>query len=83
VLLALKNMDGETTEAWRAVLDDLVSRGLRRPAFLILDGALQHANATSKALACAVIVGSLRISVGGPVPSINQAPRLVRRSAGR
>ena len=39
VLLALKNMGGETTEAWRAVLDDLVSRGLRRPAFLIVDGA--------------------------------------------
>ena len=33
VLLALKNMGGETTEAWRAVLDDLVNRGLRRPAF--------------------------------------------------
>jgi transposase-like protein len=28
-----------TTEAWRAVLDDLVDRGLRRPAFLIVDGA--------------------------------------------
>jgi len=25
--LALKNMGGETTEAWRAVLDDLVDRG--------------------------------------------------------
>src|SRR5437764_11444024 len=32
-------MGGETTEAWRAVLDDLVDRGLRRPAFLIVDGA--------------------------------------------
>jgi putative transposase len=40
VLLALKTMGGETTEAWRAVLDDLVDRGLRRPAFLIVDGAL-------------------------------------------
>src|SRR5262245_3775338 len=39
VLLALKNMGGETTEAGRAVLDDLVNRGLRRPAFLIVDGA--------------------------------------------
>jgi transposase-like protein len=28
VLLAVKNMGGETTEAWRAVLDGLVSRGL-------------------------------------------------------
>ena len=32
-------MGGETTEAWRAVLDDLVDRGLHRPAFLIVDGA--------------------------------------------
>ena len=31
VLLAVKNMGGETSEAWRAVLDDLVKRGLRRP----------------------------------------------------
>src|SRR5947207_928821 len=32
-------MGGETTEAWRAVLDDLIKRGLRRPEFLIVDGA--------------------------------------------
>jgi transposase-like protein len=38
VLLAVKNMGGETTEAWRTVLDDLVGRGLRRPEFLIVDG---------------------------------------------
>ncbi len=39
VLLAIKSMGGETTEAWRTVLDDLVGRGLRRPEFLIVDGA--------------------------------------------
>ena len=38
VLLAVKNMGGETSEAWRAVLDDLVKRGLRRPEFLMVDG---------------------------------------------
>jgi putative transposase len=38
VLLAVKNMGGETNEAWRAVLDDLVKRGLRQPEFLIVDG---------------------------------------------
>jgi len=38
VLLAVKNMGGETAEAWRTVLDDLVARGLRRPEFLIVDG---------------------------------------------
>jgi transposase-like protein len=39
VLLLVKDMGGETTEAWRAVIDDLIARGLRRPAFLITDGA--------------------------------------------
>ena len=38
VLLAVKNMGGETSEAWRAVFDDLVKRGLRKPEFLIVDG---------------------------------------------
>jgi transposase-like protein len=38
VLLAVKNMGGETSEAWRAVLDDLLKRGLRKPEFVIVDG---------------------------------------------
>jgi len=48
VLLAVKNMGGETSEAWRAVLDDLVKRGLRQPEFLIVDGGsgLEQALAT-------------------------------------
>ena len=39
VLLAIKSMGGESTEAWRTVLDDLIKRGLQRPEFLIFDGA--------------------------------------------
>jgi putative transposase len=39
VLLAIKSMGNESTEAWRAVLDDLIQRGLRRPQFIIVDGA--------------------------------------------
>jgi putative transposase len=39
VLLAIKSMGGESAEAWRTVLDDLIKRGLRRPEFLIVDGA--------------------------------------------
>lgn len=39
VLLAIKSMGGESAEAWRAVLDDLIGRGLKRPEFLIVDGA--------------------------------------------
>src|ERR1700737_2863736 len=38
VVLAVKNMGGETREVWRAVLDALVKRGLRKPQFLIVDG---------------------------------------------
>src|SRR5215203_2522333 len=39
VLLAIRAMGGESEAAWRAVLDDLVARGLRAPEFLIIDGA--------------------------------------------
>jgi putative transposase len=39
VLLAIRAMGGESEAAWRAVLDDLVARGLRTPEFLITDGA--------------------------------------------
>src|SRR5205814_1706158 len=39
VLLAIKSMGGESTEAWRTVLDDLIKRGLQRPQLLIVDGA--------------------------------------------
>src|SRR5579862_1111099 len=39
ILLAVKAMGSESTEAWRAVLDDVIRRGLRRPEFLIVDGA--------------------------------------------
>jgi putative transposase len=39
VLLAVRNMGGESEAAWRGVLDDLVARGLRSPELLIIDGA--------------------------------------------
>ena len=39
VLLTVRNMGGEGEAAWRAVLDDLVARGLKTPEFLITDGA--------------------------------------------
>jgi putative transposase len=38
VVLAIKNMGGESQEAWRAMLDDLTSRGLVRPDLVIVDG---------------------------------------------
>ena len=39
VLLAVRNMGGESEAAWRGVLDDLIARGLHTPQFLIIDGA--------------------------------------------
>ena len=39
VLLAVRSMGGEGEAAWRAVLDDLIARGLRAPTLLIVDGA--------------------------------------------
>jgi transposase-like protein len=39
VLLAVKNMGGESEAAWRALLDDLTARGLKTPEFVIMDGA--------------------------------------------
>jgi transposase-like protein len=39
VLLAIRAMGGESEAAWRAVLDDVVARGLPTPEFLIIDGA--------------------------------------------
>jgi transposase-like protein len=39
VLLAVKNMGGESEAAWRGVLDDLTRRGLKTPELAIVDGA--------------------------------------------
>src|SRR5260370_338729 len=38
VVVGVKKRGGEAKEAWRAVLDDLVKRGLRKPELLIIDG---------------------------------------------
>jgi putative transposase len=38
ILLAIKNMGGESEAAWRGVLDDLIARGLRTPEFVVVDG---------------------------------------------
>jgi putative transposase len=38
VVLAIKNMGGESEAAWRAVLDALVARGLAKPELVVVDG---------------------------------------------
>jgi len=49
VLLAIKSMGGESSEAWRTVLDDLIKRGLRRPEFLL---SMAHRGSTKQSLPC-------------------------------
>ena len=39
VLLAVRNMGGESEAAWRIVLDDLATRNMATPELLIVDGA--------------------------------------------
>ena len=39
VLLSIRNMGGESKAAWGAFLGDLDARGLKRPEFVIIDGA--------------------------------------------
>ena len=39
VLLAIRSMGGESEAAWRALLDDLVKRGLKTPGLVSVDGA--------------------------------------------
>ncbi len=39
VVLAIRSMGGESQAAWRAVLDDLVRRGMTPPELMIVDGA--------------------------------------------
>ena len=39
VLLSVRDLGGESEAAWRSVLDDLITRGLQTPEFLIVDGA--------------------------------------------
>ena len=38
VVLAIKNMGGESEAPWRALLEDLTGRGLARPDLVIVDG---------------------------------------------
>ena len=39
ILLSIKHRGSESTAVWRQFLDDLDARGLRRPDFVIVDGA--------------------------------------------
>jgi putative transposase len=45
VLLAVRNMGGESEAAWRSLLDNLAARGLQKPELAIVDGAQGLENA--------------------------------------
>ena len=38
MVLAIKNMGGESEAAWRQVLDDLATRGMAKPELVVVDG---------------------------------------------
>ena len=81
VLLAVKNMGGESEAAWRGVLDDLVARGLRTPDFLIIDGARRSGTGVGGAVARragAALHGAQASQPAGPC-----AGRAARRGHGR
>jgi putative transposase len=53
VLLAIKSMSGESEAAWRALLDDLIQRGLKTPKLVIVDGAPARERASRAVVRCA------------------------------
>ena len=53
VLLAIRNMGGESKAAWRAFLDDLDARGLAMPTFIIVDGSGSRGGAGRAVAGCA------------------------------
>jgi putative transposase len=87
VLLAIKNMGGESEAAWRALLDDLVKRGLQTPELVIVDGA----PGLEKALValwsdiavqrCTVHYAALRIMPTSPVGPAREAVIVAKDAA--
>jgi Transposase, Mutator family len=69
VLLAIKNMGGESEAAWRALLHNLVARSLKTPGLVIVDGG----SGLDKALAA--LWGGARGYVAHRL--VNSAARLV------
>jgi SpoVK/Ycf46/Vps4 family AAA+-type ATPase len=67
VLLAIRNMGGESEAAWRALLDNLVARGLAAPDLVIVDGgsglekALAGLPGTGKTLFASALSRSCKI----------------------
>src|ERR1700724_290293 len=65
-------MGGESEAAWRALLDDLVNRGLKTPDLVIVDGALLagcfdptlHGSQTSQS-SCPCVAATTRGNIGG------------------
>ena len=80
-------MGGESAEAWRAVLDDLIRRGLRRPDFLIVDGGAGLACALAAVWSdvpvqrCTVHYAELRIMPTSATKSAWEAVIAVKEAA--
>ena len=82
VVLAIKNMGGESEAAWRAVLDDLLARGLAKPELVIVDGG-KGLEAALASLWDDVPVAALHRAQGAqPARPRAQAPAHAHRASG-
>ena len=81
VLLAIKSMGGESAEAWRTVLDDLIRRGRRRPATSGPPRSTDIANASRHVLnvPMAVIQARQLIARLGPISRHLRADEMMCR----
>ena len=72
VLLSIRNMGGESTAAWRQFLTGLDARSLRRPEFVIVDGApgMEAALVAGDTHGMVALLGK---SVTGPLPFMRGA----------
>jgi transposase-like protein len=78
MLIAIKSMGGESTEAWRVVLDDLIQRGLKRPEFL---SSMAHRGSKTRSPPCGTACRSSAVTVHKHRKLLAHAPeRCARRS---
>ena len=78
-------MGGESEAAWRAVLDDLVKRGLEKPELAIVDGApgLEKALASlwsDLLLQRCTVLKLPEIAIGKFPPHLRRHPHLIHDS---
>ena len=75
VLLAVRNMGGESEAAWRALLDDMIARGLPTPELLIVDGGSGPSTSSGGKGAGRPVAGGSSAALHRPQASQSVGPR--------